>query len=313
MAKHRSVPDDHKPFSALPVQMVTVGNGDERVAVHVKGTLSSKRLPLLCVPGYHRNMADFAEFAGHFQRLMGEDWPMVLVDMRGRGRSTDRADKNDYTSVADARDLTIVCDALGIESAVVVGQGYGGQVTMALAALRPTLIAGTILVDAGPVSDPRGLVRLRNNLRHIAEVRGEAPLNNVFRRILAVDYPGSSEAELDALAARTHYIDARQHAKPLFDTHLLAMLETFEHDDVLVAQWPLFNALALGPLMMLRTQLTDQLRRETFEEMSRRRVDAVVMSIDGQGSPALLNSTENAQAIAEFVRHVCVVRGKGIS
>lgn len=313
MAKHRSAPDDHKPFSALPVQMMTLDSGAERVAIHVRGTLSSKRLPLLCVPGYHRNMTDFTEFAGHFQRLMGEDWPIVLVDMRGRGRSSHRADRNDYTSVGDARDLRIVADALGIESAVMMGQGYGGQVTMALAALQPRLIAGTILIDAGPVSDPRGLVRLRNNLRHIGEVRGKAHLNNVFRRMLAVDYPGLDEAELDALAARTHYIDARQHAKPLFDMHLLTMLETFEHDDVLVAQWALFNALAVGPLMMLRTQLTDQLRRETFEEMSRRRTDAVTVAIEGQGSPALLNSSKDAQAVAEFVRHVSAVRGMAMS
>ena len=32
-----------------------------------------------------------------------------------------------------------------------------------------------------------------------------------------------------------------------------------QHDDVLVAQWPLFNALSHVPLMMMRTQLTEQL------------------------------------------------------
>jgi len=310
MARHRSIPADHKAFAALPVQMVTVGGGDEQIAVHISGVLSSKRTPVICVPGYHRNMADFSDFLGHFHRLMGEEWPVVLLDLQGRGRATDRRDKTIYGSIADANDLTIAADALGIDGAVMVGQGYGGQVIMALSASRPRLIAGAVLIDAGPVSDPRGLVRLRNNLRHIEAIRGEVPLRNALRRILAVDYPGSSEMQLDALAGRTHFIDARGRAKPLFDSHLVAMLETFEHDDVLVAQWPLFNALSFRPLMIARSQLTDQLRRETFEEMSRRRSDAIVLTIEGQGSPALLNAAEDAGAIAEFVRQASTLRGR---
>ena len=62
--------------------------------------------------------------------------------------------------------------------------------------------------------------------------------------------------------------------------------------------------LALGgmfTLMLLRTQLTDQLRRETFDEMARRRPDAVALLIAGQGSPALFDQHEEIQAVARFV------------
>jgi hypothetical protein len=45
-----------------------------------------------------------------------------------------------------------------------------------------------------------------------------------------------------------------------------------QHDDVLVA-WSLFGALSSMPMMMMRT-LTDQLRRDVFEEMMKRRRDA---------------------------------------
>ena len=55
--------------------------------------------------------------------------------------------------------------------------------------------------------------------------------------------------------------------------------------------------------MLLRTQLTDQLRRETFDEMTRRRPDAVALTIAGQGSPALFDQREEIEAVAEFVRH----------
>lgn len=300
----RVVPPDHPAFASLPVRHVTVGDARERIAVHLAGGSLYGRTPVVCVPGYQRNMSDFAELAGLFHRMMGEDWPVVLVDLKGRGRSSDRRDKSRYITTVDARDLTQVCAALCIEAAIFVGQGYGGQVLMALGAERPTLIAGTVLIDAGPVSDPRGLVRLRNNLKDLDGLRSAAGLRSMFRRMLGADYPGVPEALLDLLATRTHYLDKRSRVRPLFDPLLVKMLEAFEHDDVLTPQWPLFNALSHAPLMMMRTQLTDQLRRDVFEEMMRRRRDADGYIIEGQASPALLNSAEDVEPIADFVRRI---------
>ena len=86
------------------------------------------------------------------------------------------------------------------------------------------------------------------------------------------------------------------------------MLEPFDLDDVLVAQWPLFDALAHAPLMMMRTQLTQQLRRETFEEMMRRRRDAEAFVIESQGSPALLDNIDDVQPIVDFIRQIAGTR-----
>ena len=159
--RQRKIPVDHPPFVDLPVQMVTLAGGDLQAAVHVSGTLSSRRVPVVCIPGYQRNMTDFSAFAAYFQRVGGGRWPVVLIDLPGRGRSSDRTRADDYGSPRDARDVATVLTALGIERATFVGQGYGGQVSMALAAIHPLLIAGVVLLDAGPVTDSRGVVRLR--------------------------------------------------------------------------------------------------------------------------------------------------------
>ncbi|MNL32533.1 Alpha/beta hydrolase family protein [compost metagenome] len=197
--------------------------------------------------------------------------------------------------------------ALGIGRALILGQGHGGQVAMALATQHPLQIGGTILLDAGPVTDSRGIVRLRNNLAHISSLRGSKAVMAGFRRMLAGDYPGLGEAELDALALRSHWFDKRGRARPLFDTRLVDRIKDISFDDILVAQWPLYDALRCAPLMLLRTQLTDQVRRETFEEMVKRRPDAVAITISGQGSPALFDQEAEIEAVAEFVFHV----GKG--
>src|SRR5690606_31708290 len=120
--------------------------------------------------------------------------------------------------------------------------------------------------------------------------RSEAGFHAIMRRMLSPDYPGLADAMLDALALRTHYLGRRGRVETLFDRELIRRLDAFEHDDILVPQWPLYDALRNAPLLLMRTQLTEQLRRETFEEMLRRRRDADGYVIEGQASPALLSS-----------------------
>jgi pimeloyl-ACP methyl ester carboxylesterase len=307
MSKARFVPADHPEFASLAVQKVTVGRAGEQMAVHVSAQLGPNRLPLVCVPGYNRNMADFAGFLRLAAPALGTKHPIVLVDLRGRGRSTDRPRQTDYSSFADAADVAEIVRALAIEKAIFVGEGYGGQVLMALATLLPTAFAGTALLDAGPVSDARGLFRLRMTLNELTGVRGEKSLRPMLRRMVAADYPEAPAAVLDRLAMRTHYVE-RGRLVPLFDPALIRQLEPFGLDDVLVAQWPLFDALGIAPLMLMRTQLTQQLRRETFEEMMRRRRDAEAFVIDMQGSPPLLDTEGDVQPIIDFVRRVSLAR-----
>lgn len=304
MARPRTIPADHKPFAALPVQTITIGPAHEQMAAHVSGVLLPERTPVVCIGGYQRNMSDYADFLRLYRQLMGEAAPVVLLDLKGRGRSSDRARRESYSTLRDAEDVSELMRALCIGRAVFVGQGHGGQVLMALAALRPSLIAGTVLIDAGPVQDSRGLVRLRTTLDDLEGVRSEAGLRTMLRRMLATDYPGLPEGTLDALALRTHFVDRRHRVQRLFDTALVRLLDDFDFNDVLVAQWQLFDALASAPLLMMRTQLTQQLRRETFDEMMKRRRDSEAFIIESQGSPALLDSVEDVQPIADFVRQL---------
>lgn len=300
MAKLRPLPSEHRTFARLPVRSITVGRGAEQMAVHVAGQLGPGRVPLVCISGYQRNMSDFAEFVHLAGPLLG-DMPIVLIDLKGRGRSSDRRNMREYSSLADASDLIEVMRALAIEHAAFLGQGYGGQVLMALAAERPSLMSAVVLIDSGPVSDSRGLVRLRVTLADLMGIRGDASLRPMMRRMVMTDYPDAPEESLEDLAFRTHFVDRRGRLQPLFDPALIRLLEPFDLDDVLVAQWPLFDALAPMPLLMMRTQLTQQLRRETFEEMMRRRRDADGYIIEHQGSPALLDNIEDVQPITDFI------------
>jgi pimeloyl-ACP methyl ester carboxylesterase len=297
-SRRRTIPADHAPFATLPVERIAMRDGITHVAVHRRGRFDRGRMPLVCLAGYTRNMSDFTALAEHMIRA--GDWPLVLIDLGGRGRADDRTRPQTYGSVSDGQDVADTLAALGLGKVVLLGQGHGGQVAMTFAARHPLLVGGTVLVDSGPVTDSRGIVRLRNNLAHLDALRGKAATSS-FRRILAGDYPGLSEALLLPLALRSHWFDKRGRPRPLFDTRLVERLKSFNFDDILAPQWPLFDALTCAPLMLLRTQLSDQLRRETFEEMVRRRPDATALTIMGQGSPALFDQAEERAALVDFL------------
>ncbi|WP_196259061.1 alpha/beta hydrolase [Pelagibacterium limicola] len=295
----RNKMQEHPAFPAMPATMVTAGPARLQLAVHMSGRTGGALPPLICIGGYTRNMLDFADFIRNF-RAQYPERSVATLDLPGRGRSAHLSAKSGYSSLHDAGAAISAITAMGIGRCILVGQGHGGQVAMLIARAQPSLLAGVVLIDAGPVTDPRGIVRVRSNVKHIAALKSGSAMQDAARKTVAADYPGESEARLDALIARQYRQDGHGRLVPLFDTRLIAQLEQFDFDDVLEPQWPLFDALSPFPLMLVRTQLSDQLRRETFEEMARRRSDAARITISGTGSPALLDEPEELRAIGEF-------------
>lgn len=68
---------------------------------------------------------------------------VVYLDHRGNGRS-DTGSRDTWTLDQWGDDVRAVCDALGIERPIVMGQSFGGMVAMAYAARHPGHAAGLI-------------------------------------------------------------------------------------------------------------------------------------------------------------------------
>jgi len=285
----------------MPVSYITLGAAGTNMAVQISGVLDDRRLPLVCIPGYCRNMVDFADFAALFHRLGEPDWPVVLLDLFGRGRSPDRKNPNHYTTTNDGDDVAMLAASLGIERAVFLGQDHGGQVTMALGASHPHLIGGAILIDCGPVTHTPGLVRMRDNYLLMAKLAERRQFLSIARQAMAKSYPGATRNELDMLIARTHFAGKKGRTGALFDPVLLKRLQALKFDDLFEARWPFFELLNERPLMLIRTQLTDQVQRDVFDAMAELRSDAIQLVIPGQGSPALLAGEDEVGSIVDFV------------
>ena len=106
--------------------------------------LDGDRTPFLLVHGLASNarmwdgVAEVLAAAGH---------PAVAVDQRGHGRSSKPDHGYDFTTVVG--DLVALVGELGWQRPIVVGQSWGGNVVVELAATHPDLVAGVVAVDGG--------------------------------------------------------------------------------------------------------------------------------------------------------------------
>lgn len=94
-------------------------------------------------PGY-----DHSGFKPAFDRL-ADLVQIVYVDHRGHGRS-DRRPAEEWTLDTFADDVVRLCDALGIERPIVLGQSFGGFVAQRYIARHPGHAAGVVLSSTSP-------------------------------------------------------------------------------------------------------------------------------------------------------------------
>lgn len=73
---------------------------------------------------------------------------VVALDARGHGRS-ERAPE-DVSRAAQVADAAFVIEQLGLAPVVLVGQSVGGLPALSLAATRPELVSGLVLIEASP-------------------------------------------------------------------------------------------------------------------------------------------------------------------
>jgi lipase len=104
------------------------------------------------------------------RRLMDVCRP-VAVDLRGHGASTAPTERAEFGYAALAADVFAVLDALGVESAVGLGNSLGGGVLLRAAIERPGFFSALLLCEAAATSiDPEMLER---RVRRMGEAAGK--------------------------------------------------------------------------------------------------------------------------------------------
>jgi pimeloyl-ACP methyl ester carboxylesterase len=279
----------------------TFVTAQDGLKLHVRsyGPRNAAALPVICLPGLARTAADFEALATALAGDAKAPRRVFAMDSRGRGRSDYDRNPANYSLPVELADLLAVLVALGIARAVFIGTSRGGILTMLLATVRPTVIAGCVLNDIGPVIDPKGLMRIRSYVGRLPRPASFHEAADILRRLFGGQFSKLSDDDWVAFARRT-FTETSGRIVPDYDVKLGTNLKGINPDRPLPALWKEFDALARVPVMVIRGGNSDILSAATVEAMRARRSSLDVVEVPDQGHAPLLEGTEIIGRIASF-------------
>jgi pimeloyl-ACP methyl ester carboxylesterase len=239
-----------------------------RLHVREYGLRTAPVLPVVCLPGLARTVADFDALAPALA-----DRPqrrrVIAIDSRGRGQSDYDSNADNYSLAVELADVVTVLTALEIGPAVFVGSSRGGILTMLLAVAHPAALAGAVLHDIGPVIEPKGLARIKSYVGKLPQPRSFAEGGEILRRLFDAQFPKLSATQWLAAAERTWKMDDGE-LVPTYDVRLARTLAEFDIERPLAPLWNEFGALARVPVLVIRGANSDILSAETVTAMGER-------------------------------------------
>jgi pimeloyl-ACP methyl ester carboxylesterase len=247
--------------------------------------------PVLCLPGLVRTGADFDTVAP----LFGDGRTVVAVDYAGRGGSGRSPDIMRYAPEACLRDVLDVCAALHLHHVVIVGTSFGGLLAMGLAAARPTLVRGVVLNDVGPEIGSAGAGFVRDFVALDPALPSiEACIAFLRQRLPPLSL--SSENDWRTMAALTYQPGADGRFHPVWDIGIARLLHRPQPD-----LWPLFEALAHVPVLLVHGAVSTILLPETVAAMQTRRPDLTVVTVPGVGHAPILTEPVVRDRLSAFI------------
>lgn len=271
-----------------------------RLHARCYGRGSAQGTPVVCLPGLARTAADFEALALALAHEGAYPRRVIALDYRGRGLSDYDRDPGNYSLRIELADVIAVVTALDALPGIFVGTSRGGILSMLLAAVRPTAIAGVVLNDIGPVIEPLGLMRIKAYVGKLPQPRNFEEGAEILRRLFSAQFPKLGHDDWLASAHRT-FKEEKGQLVTTYDIKLAKAMEGVEPEQPIASLWKEFDALAQIPVMVIRGANSDILSAATVEAMRARRAALETLEVPDQGHAPLLAEAETIAHIAEFV------------
>jgi pimeloyl-ACP methyl ester carboxylesterase len=270
-----------------------------RLHVREYGPPAAPALPVVCLPGLTRTVADFAALAP----ALADGLPprrVIAIDSRGRGQSDYDPDPRRYNVAVELADVIAVLNALKIQKAVFIGSSRGGILTMLLAAANPAAIAGAVLHDIGPVIEPEGLARIKGYVGRLPRPRSLGEAAEILRRLFEAQFPKLTSEQWLAAAGRAWKDDDGVLA-PTYDVQIANTITDFDSARPLPPLWKEFDALVRAPILVIHGANSDILSAATVSAMRACCPGLESIEVPDQGHVPLLEDAALLQRIAAFI------------
>ena len=270
-----------------------------RLHVRCYGRASAAGIPVVCLPGLARTAADFDALATALSRDGPHPRRVIAIDYRGRGLSQYDRDPANYSLPVELADVLAVVTALEAFPAVFIGTSRGGILTMLLAAVRPSAIAGAVLNDIGPVIEPQGLMRIKSYVGKLPQPRTFAEGAEILRRLFHSQFPRLGPDDWLAAAHRM-FKEENGLLVTTYDPKLATTLAGVDLERPIANLWKEFDALTYVPLMVIRGANSDILSASTVAQMKARHPALETVEVPDQGHAPLLAEADTISLIARF-------------
>jgi pimeloyl-ACP methyl ester carboxylesterase len=158
--------------------------GSDGLSLHML-EWSREGVPLLMLHGFSNEAHIWSDLGPE----LAPYYRTFALDHRGHGDSDWHPDAL-YEHEHMLADVEQVLETLDIERLVLVGHSLGGRISTLFAGKHPERVAGLVLVDIGPELDPRGPLRMRQEVSQHTDPRFESI--EQYAHIVSRNYPASS-------------------------------------------------------------------------------------------------------------------------
>ena len=267
-----------------------------RIHLREFGVSTTSGLPVLCLPGLTRTVADFESLAP----ALASTRRVIAIDSRGRGQSDYDQNPENYNLAVELADIVSVLGALAIGPALFIGSSRGGILTMLLAAAHPVAVAGAILHDIGPVIEPAGLARIKGYVGKLPQPGSFAEGADILRREFQIQFPKLTDEQWLAAARRAWKVEHGVLA-PTYDVRIAQSFAKADDGQPMPTLWKEFDALARVPVLVIRGANSDILSAATVATMRARHPGLELIEVADQGHVPLLEGAEVVSYIGRFV------------
>ena len=267
-----------------------------RIHLREFGVSTTSGLPVLCLPGLTRTVADFESLA----LALASTRRVIAIDSRGRGQSDYDQNPENYNLAVELADIVSVLGALAIGPALFIGSSRGGILTMLLAAAHPVAVAGAILHDIGPVIEPAGLARIKGYVGKLPQPGSFAEGADILRREFQIQFPKLTDEQWLAAARRAWKVEHGVLA-PTYDVRIAQSFAKADDGQPMPTLWKEFDALARVPVLVIRGANSDILSATTVATMRARHPGLELIEVADQGHVPLLEGAEVVSYIGRFV------------